>query len=92
VRLEVTRRGADPREHVFATGPIRPVDAQQVAPAPGSREQEVRAAAGHENAARGFFGKSWFATLWRVLCVSFLHAIGTLIFFALVVVPWALWF
>ena len=41
--------------------------------------------------ARGFFGKSWFATLWRVLCVTVLHTIGTILFFALIAVPWVLW-
>ena len=41
--------------------------------------------------AHGFFGRSWFQTIWRVLCVTFLHTVGTLIFFACVAVPWALW-
>jgi len=41
-------------------------------------------------AALGFFGRGWFATLWRILCVSILHAIGTFVFFGLVAVPWVL--
>lgn len=41
--------------------------------------------------AHGFFGETWFATVWRLLCVSFLHAVGTVLFFALISVPWVLW-
>lgn len=41
-------------------------------------------------AALGFFGKGWFATLWRMLCVSLLHMIGTFLFFGIIAVPWVL--
>lgn len=41
-------------------------------------------------AALGFFGKGRLATLWRILLVSLLHTIGTIVFFGLVAVPWVL--
>lgn len=41
--------------------------------------------------AHGFFGRTWFQTIWRIVCVSFLHTIGTIIFFACVAIPWVLW-
>lgn len=40
--------------------------------------------------ARDFYGTSWFGATWRSLAVAFLHVLGTVVFFASIVVPWIL--
>ncbi len=42
-------------------------------------------------ASRHFFGRSWWSTAWRLLIVTFLHLVGTVLFFGAISVPVALW-
>lgn len=41
--------------------------------------------------AKTFFRTTWFGAIWRVSCVAALHALGTVVLFGLIAVPWVLW-
>ena len=42
-------------------------------------------------ALRAFHERTWFATIWRAIFIAFAHMLATLVFFALVAIPWVMW-